>query len=98
MSWGLLFGTFITLLGTPLVYNIFSDLRMLIMKREKSAVEFMPPQLAPDPELRRSVHDEIRNCLDEETDALLNKKIEEKLGDRVKALVKYELEKTKRKK
>ncbi len=98
MSWGLLFGTFITLLGTPLVYNIFSDLRMLVMKREKSAVEFMPPHLAPDPEFKRSVHDEILHCLDEEADALLDKKIEEKLGNRLKALLKEELGKTKRKK
>jgi len=37
MSWGLLFGSFITLVGTPVLYMIFSDIRYLFVKRDDYA-------------------------------------------------------------
>jgi len=36
MSWGLLFGTFITLFGTPLIYLLFSDLRRFVTRKDDS--------------------------------------------------------------
>jgi multidrug efflux pump subunit AcrB len=35
MAWGLAFGTLITLFATPVLYNIFEDIKSLIFSREK---------------------------------------------------------------
>jgi len=40
MSWGLAFGTFITLFATPILYNIFADIRRKIFKKHKPAEAF----------------------------------------------------------
>jgi len=40
MAWGLAFGTLITLFATPVLYNIFEDIRMFFFRKRESA----PPQ------------------------------------------------------
>lgn len=52
MSWGLLFGTLVTLFATPLLYNIFADMRRVIVGHDKSPVEFVPPKEMTETEKR----------------------------------------------
>lgn len=98
MAWGLLFGTLITLLGTPIIYNIFSDLRMLIMKKEKFDTEMMQPHPGLDLDSGKSVREEVRHFFNEEADAIIYKKIDDTLSSRIKTLLNKELEKKARKK
>jgi len=98
MSWGLLFGTMITLLGTPLVYNLLSDLRRFTLGREKDGAEFLPPVISPDPEFTRSVKDELHHCLDEELEDILNKKIEPALSRRIDSIIEKKMKEKKTKK
>ena len=60
LSWGLLFGTFITLLGTPLVYNVFTDLRRIITRREQSAEVFQDHDSAAVRGMKQTLHDEMK--------------------------------------
>ncbi len=98
MSWGLLFGTVITLLGTPLVYNLLSDLRRLVMGREKDGAEFLPPLISPDPEFTRSVKEELRHCLEGELDEIVTSKIEPALMSRIDSIIEKKLKEKKTKK
>lgn len=98
MSWGLLFGTLITLLGTPLIYNLFSDLRKLTMGREKDGADFMPPVISPDPEITRTVQDELRHCLEEELEDIFNRKIGPHLTSRIDSIIEKKLKEKKTRK
>jgi multidrug efflux pump subunit AcrB len=42
MSWGLAFGTLVTLFGTPVLYNILNDIRKLFFKERMEAYEREP--------------------------------------------------------
>jgi multidrug efflux pump subunit AcrB len=42
MSWGLVFGTVITLFGTPVLYNILTDIRHLFFHEKMEGVERDP--------------------------------------------------------
>ncbi|HON77615.1 MAG TPA: efflux RND transporter permease subunit [Spirochaetota bacterium] len=42
MSWGLIFGTIITLFGTPVLYNILTDIRRLFLREKMEGVERDP--------------------------------------------------------
>ncbi len=65
MSWGLLFGTFITLFGTPLIYGLLSDLRRIVTRRQDSTSKLRVGEeetldtLSNDDDLRRIVREEI---------------------------------------
>lgn len=42
MAWGLAFGTLITLFATPVLYNIFEDIRGLVLGRREAATASIP--------------------------------------------------------
>ena len=61
LSWGLAFGTLITLLVTPVLYNIFADIRRFIFKGEKEQYrpEFPPTTI-------REIEEEIESVVRED--------------------------------
>ncbi len=69
MSWGLLFGTFITLFGTPLIYNILSDMRKFVMRREDSSSKLRGSEMEggetseQSDEIKKLVRSEIKRYL-----------------------------------
>ncbi len=70
MSWGLMFGTMITLFATPVSYLILSDFRRLLFRKDKDADKY---GVSPDVEIKsleeRIKHDieaEIKHDLEEE--------------------------------
>ncbi len=50
MSWGLLFGSTITLFGTPILYMVFSDIRYLFVKRDDYAEKAKNVLINNDPD------------------------------------------------
>ncbi len=66
MSWGLLFGTLITLFGTPLIYNILSDLRKFVMKQEDSSSKLRTNELREDVNLGQE--EDIRKLVRKEVE------------------------------
>jgi len=94
MSWGLIFGTFITLFATPILYNILSDLRKLVMRSLKPADSFMPVPAKAEDEIEERLHkrmqqnmkdcmeQEIIDCVENELEKRLYKKLEKRILNR----------------
>ncbi len=75
LSWGLAFGTMITLIGTPLLYNVFVDLRKLLFGKEHEEHSYgmgqtfkeMEDEIEEDVKckIRNEILDELRCEMDE---------------------------------
>ncbi len=66
LSWGLAFGTVITLIGTPVFYNIFADMRRVLFRKnyEQYRGEFPPSTIEEmEKEIETTVKDEIMDDL-----------------------------------
>jgi multidrug efflux pump subunit AcrB len=85
MSWGLLFGTLVTLFATPLLYNIFSDIRRALVGRDRSPVEFIPPKEKTETEKRLEEVCEQVDDLEERIVDSVEKRMTEKYSLRKKA-------------
>ncbi len=81
MSWGLIFGTLITLFVTPILYNIFADIRKLFTKKDQLASEFVDPDVYIDHEVEDKMMDDLKVDIKKE----------------IKKVVKAELKKQKQK-
>ncbi|HOV09785.1 MAG TPA: hypothetical protein PK482_11810, partial [Spirochaetota bacterium] len=86
LSWGLFFGTLITLFATPILYVTFADLRFLIFKKNQD-VEI--PEKEPTVE---EIEKEIETCV--KSDILTE--IKQNLYNEIKAIVQEELGKKKK--
>lgn len=93
MSWGLLFGTMITLLATPILYNMLTDLRRLVFGKEKDAESFEEKQPYYEHTMEMRIEDhvehhvrdfmerEVHHYIDDKLDAMAPKEeppVEEK--------------------
>lgn len=61
MSWGLMFGTLITLFVIPIIYNVFVDFRKLLFKREQVSLDFKVPESYFDSKENDKVMDKIES-------------------------------------
>jgi multidrug efflux pump subunit AcrB len=66
MSWGLAFGTLITLFATPILYNIFADARTHIFKKSEGFDSSSSPDLSDINKLVKNEELLIKNTLPEE--------------------------------
>ncbi len=87
MAWGIAFGTFITLFATPLLYMLSSDLRTLIMRKERPSESFMvqehPEDMLPGgyftkEQLEEDIRKEIEEDIKREIEADLKKSLVKK--------------------
>lgn len=83
LSWGLAFGTMITLFATPILYVAFADLRLLFFRKNQ---EVLGPEAEPSLE---QIESEIEETV--KTDILSD--IHSELRDEIKAIVSDEIRK-----
>ena len=85
LSWGLAFGTLITLFATPILYVTFADLRHLFFKKYQ---EILKPEKAPTLEeieteieetVRKDILSEIHTCLEDEIRSIACEEIKKEL-------------------
>jgi multidrug efflux pump subunit AcrB len=65
LSWGLAFGTLITLFATPILYNIFSDIRRTLLHKDR---ELLRPEFPPTSiqEIEHEIEETVRKDLKDE--------------------------------
>jgi len=97
MSWGLIFGSFITLFATPILYNVFSDFRRLVFRGLKSAESYAVTPLSRSVEeiedeikddLQDRIREDIRSCLEDDLNCYkenLRKDLEKKIRRELRA-------------
>lgn len=82
LSWGLAFGTVITLLVTPVLYNIFADIRRFIFKGEKEQYrpEFPPTTIQEiEEEIECVVKEDIMSEIRDEIKQEIKRSVREEL-------------------
>ncbi len=84
LSWGLAFGTLITLFGTPVLYNIFADVRKFLFHKtgEQLRTEFPPSTIE---EIETEIEETVRE------DVICE--VRERMSDEIRKTVKEEIQK-----
>lgn len=81
MSWGLLFGTMITLIATPILYNILSDLRRLFFKKDKESEKFEEKQPFYEHEMELRIEDHVERQVKDYMAKEVHQYIDYKFGE-----------------
>lgn len=85
LSWGLAFGTIITLFATPILYVAFADLRMLVFRRYQ---EVMKPEAEPtiaqieaeiETTVKKDLVSEVRSGMGKEIRSIVREEIKKEL-------------------
>jgi len=85
LSWGLAFGTFITLFATPLLYAAFADLRMIFFRKYQ---EVLKPEKAPTIEqieveiedtVKKEVLSELQVCMKDDIRCIVREEIKKEM-------------------
>lgn len=96
MSWGILFGTVITLFITPVLYNVFSDFRKVLFGGLKSAEAFETDEIRKEKE-ETARYNEALGCLENDMECI-KEKIKEELRTELTDEILKEKKKTTKKK
>ena len=99
MSWGLAFGSFITLFATPILYNIFSDIRRKLFKGYKDGDKLIAPKHDEEiTELEEKIKFDIEDDIREELKQRIEEDIIKDFEERNKVRQKKEKKTIKKKK
>ena len=99
MSWGLAFGSFITLFATPILYNIFSDIRRKLFKGYKDGDKLIAPKHDEEvTELEEKIKSDIEDDIREELKQRIEEDIIKDFEERNKVRQKKEKKTIKKKK
>ena len=99
LSWGLVFGTLITLFATPILYVAFSDLRMLVFRKYQ---EVLKPEKEPtidqiegeiEESVKKDILEDFHSCMSDEIRAVVRLEIKKELDRKQKPGVKNKSQK-----
>ena len=79
MSWGLAFGTLITLFATPVLYNIIADLRRRISRKGRAAQKMQPREDFYKKEMEKNIRETVDKEFHESLKAELKNELEKEI-------------------